>query len=435
MRKHIWIMNHYAGNMYFDRGGRHYNFAKYLKQAGYEPVVFCANSKHGPVKTWFPNEALWHEHTAEEIGVPFVFVKARTYTGNGKQRVLNMLDFYCNVKKVAKEYAAKYRKPDVIYASSVHPLTLVAGIQLAKRFGIKCVCEVRDLWPESLVALGMAGPHNPAVLSLRWLEKWIYKKADTVVFTCEGGYDYIVEQCWEKAVPHEKVFYINNGVDLKVFDANRERFQVDDPDLEDSDIFKVVYTGSIRPTNGVDELVDCAVRLRDVANVKFLVYGGGPDLGRLQERVLRENLTNLVFKGQLEKKYIPYILSKSSLNVLNYAPKATVIYRFGSSQNKLFEYLASGKPVLCNVKIGYSIVDSAGCGLSLEKPGTGAYADAVRKLSHLPTGEYQEMCRNARRAAEEFDFRNLTAKLMEVIEKPGKHERRRTMVRNHARLF
>ena len=68
---------------------------------------------------------------AEEIGVPFVFVQARTYTGNGKQRILNMMDFYRNVKKVASEYAAKHGKPDIIYASTVHPLTLVAGIHLA----------------------------------------------------------------------------------------------------------------------------------------------------------------------------------------------------------------------------------------------------------------------------------------------------------------
>ena len=155
MGKNVWIMNHYADSMYFSQGGRHYSFAKYLKRAGYEPVVFCANSKYGPSETWFPEEALWWEHMAEEIGVPWVFVWARNYTGNGKQRVLNMLDFYWNVKKAAKQYAAEYGKPDIVYASSVHPLTLAAGIQLAKRFGVECVCEVRDLWPESIVAYGI----------------------------------------------------------------------------------------------------------------------------------------------------------------------------------------------------------------------------------------------------------------------------------------
>lgn len=114
---------------------------------GYAPVIFCANSKHGKPECFLETDALWEERIAEEIDTPFVFVRARTYTGNGKQRVLNMIDFYRNVKKAAKEYAAQHGKPDVIFASSVHPLTLVAGIQLAKQFGVKCVCEVRDLWP------------------------------------------------------------------------------------------------------------------------------------------------------------------------------------------------------------------------------------------------------------------------------------------------
>ena len=84
-------MNHYASGMYFDKGGRHYNFAKYLKLAGYEPVIFCCNTKHGKLETFFSEADLWKEHLAEEIGVPFVFVRARTYEGNGKQRVLNMI--------------------------------------------------------------------------------------------------------------------------------------------------------------------------------------------------------------------------------------------------------------------------------------------------------------------------------------------------------
>ena len=218
MNKKVWIFNHYAGGMMYAKGGRHYNFAKYLRGMGYEPTVFCCNQSHGDAEQFIDTDKLWVEAQAEELGVPFIFVRGRDYVTNGVKRVLNMLDFYFNAQKAAKEYAKLHGKPDVIYASSVHPLTLVAGIQLAKQFGVKCVCEIRDLWPESLVAYGIAGPHNPAVLFLRRLEKWIYKKADAVVFTMEGAYDYIIEQGWEKDVPRSKVHYINNGVDLEVFD-------------------------------------------------------------------------------------------------------------------------------------------------------------------------------------------------------------------------
>ena len=81
MKKNVWIMNHYAGSMFFDKGGRHYNFAKYLRRAGYEPVIFCANSMHGNQEAFFDHQDLWHEHMADEINTPFVFVRARLYQG------------------------------------------------------------------------------------------------------------------------------------------------------------------------------------------------------------------------------------------------------------------------------------------------------------------------------------------------------------------
>ena len=67
MKTNIWILNHYASDMYFDRGGRHYNFAKYLRRAGYAPVIFGANSKHGKPERFLETDALWEERIAEEI--------------------------------------------------------------------------------------------------------------------------------------------------------------------------------------------------------------------------------------------------------------------------------------------------------------------------------------------------------------------------------
>ena len=420
MRKNIWIMNHYAGSMFFDKGGRHYNFAKYLRRAGYEPVIFCANSKHGQQELFFDNKDLWHEHIAEEIATPFVFVKARTYQGNGKQRVLNMIDFYRNVKKTAWEYVKTHKKPDIIYASSVHPLTLVAGIQLAKHFGVKCICEVRDLWPESIVAMGIAGAKNPAVIVLRCLEKWIYKKADALIFTMEGAYDYIVERGWEKEIPRNKVFHINNGVDLETFQYNREHFHLDDSDLKDETTFKVIYTGSIRLANGVSQLIDCAQYLRNERDIKFLVYGKGEDADKLKQICGEKNLDNLLLKGYVEKKYIPYILSKSDLNLLNYFAAAVAgLYRFGSSQNKMFDYLASGKPVLANTKTNYDIVEKYHCGVCKQLVNGEDYAKEILKIKNLPKEEYAELCQNTQKAAQDYDFKVLTQRLLQVVKGDG----------------
>ena len=412
MKTNIWIMNHYASGMYFDHGGRHYNFAKYLRRAGYKPVVFGANSKHGKAERFFETDALWEEHFAEEIDTPFVFVRARTYTGNGKQRVLNMIDFYRNVKKAAKEYAAQHGKPDVIFASSVHPLTLVAGIQLAKQFGVKCVCEVRDLWPESIVSFGIAGPHNPAVLALRRLEKWIYKKADALVFTMEGAYDYIMEQGWENEIPRSKVYHINNGVDLESFDYNKEHFRIEDPDLDDPDTFKVVYTGSIRKANGLGILVDAAKAIRDPRS-KILVWGEGDEREELTRRVEEEGLTNIIFKGKVEKKYVPAIVSRADLNLIHWGEVHMIQY--GVSYNKLFDYMAAGRPIFSTVRPGYSIWEKYDCGRDTEDSRPEPLAHELGKMAALPPEELSRLGRNARKGAEDYDFRVLTQKLLNVI--------------------
>ena len=408
-------MNHYAGSMFFDKGGRHYNFAKYLRRAGYEPVIFCANSKHGQQELFFDNQDLWHEHIAEEIATPFVFVKARTYQGNGKQRVLNMIDFYRNVKKTAKQYAKKHGSPDVIYASSVHPLTLVAGIQLAKYFGVKCICEVRDFWPESIVAYSTRFTRSHPLMRLLYHgEKWIYKKADSLIFTTEGAYDYIVEQGWEKEIPRFKVHYINNGVDLEAFQYNREHFQVDDPDLQDPDIFKVVYTGSIRLVNNLGLLLNAAKQVTD-PKVRFLIWGDGDERPMLEQRIWDEGIGNVGFKGKVDKKYIPYIVSKADLNFAHNTPSS--LFRFGISFNKIFDYFAAGKPILTDFPCAYNPVIQSNSGVTVENATAAEVARAIEKMAALEEAEYMKFCSNALKAAETYDFKNLTQKLIDIISK------------------
>jgi glycosyltransferase involved in cell wall biosynthesis len=414
MKTNVWIMNHYASGMFFDKGGRHYNFAKHLKQSGYKPVLFCANSKHNATGCFFETDALWHEHLAEGIEAPFVFVKARPYSGNGKQRVLNMIDFYFNVKKAAKECAKRYGAPDIIYASSVHPLTLVAGIQLAKKFGVKCICEVRDFWPESIVEYSRRLKKNNPLIKLLYLgEKWIYKKADTLILTGDGGYDYILEQGWENVIPRDKVHYINNGVDLDLFHYNRDHFQIKDEDLENSDYFKVIYAGSIRRVNNLGLLLDVAKEIKP-PHIKFLIWGNGDELDFLRTRVTDEKIENVVFKGRVEKKYIPYIVSQANLNLAHNEPSP--LFRFGISFNKLFDYLAAEKPVLSDFPCKYNPAVQLGAGTDVTNPAPQNIAREIERYAELDAEEYAIYQKNAATAAKEYDFANLTQKLVNAIE-------------------
>ena len=414
--KNIWLWNHYATDMYKNRGGRHYWFAENLIKQGYKATVFGANTYHNKAELIDTGEK---KYTIETVnGIPFIFVKTTLALGNGIARIKNMVLFYRNLFPVAKCYAKTKGKPDVILASSAHPLTMVAGIQIAKKLKIPCICEVRDLWPEAIFSFNKAKEKSILGRILTAGEHWIYKKADALIFTKEGDTDHIKEKGWDTDnggnVDLKKCHYINNGVDFEAFQKSTEINVIDDSDLV-NDKFNVVYTGAIRPVNNVGNILDAAALLKGHSDIQFLIYGEGNQQEALKQRVIEEGLTNVKMKGNINKQFIPYILSKSSVNILNYS-QSQFNWSRGNSSNKLFEYMASGKPIISTVKMGYCILDKYKCGLSLEKPTPEELAKTIMKVHDMSKAQYDEMGANARKGAPDFDFKILTGKLIDVIE-------------------
>lgn len=413
-------MNHYATSMYRDRAGRHYWFAKELKRRGHEVTVFCATTflnNDGQIDT--NGRALAVKRVD---GIPFVFVKTVRAVGNGVERIKNMVFFYMNIFPAVRKYAYKYGKPDVILASSVHPLTMVAGIQLSRKMKIPCICEVRDLWPEAIFSFGKAKEKSILGKALIMGEHWIYRHADALIFTKEGDVDYLKERQWTTEqggdIDLAKCHYINNGLDIEAYEKKVETDIFEDKDLADGNKFNVVYAGTIRPVNHVGNLLDSAKMLvgkSEYDNIQFLIFGDGEELPKLQERVKKEKLTNVKLKGFVERRYIPFILSRSSVNILNYSQKQFNWSR-GNSSNKLFEYMASGKPVISTVHMGYSIINRYQCGIELEEDTPEALAEQIIRFYKMDENEYVVMGKNARSGARNFDFRILTDKLMRVIE-------------------
>ena len=156
--------------------------------------------------------------------------------------------------------------------------------------------------------------------------------------------------------------------------------------------------------------------LRDKEDIQFLIYGQGNMLDKLRKRVEDEGLTNIKLKGYIDKKYIPYILSKSAINLLNYSGTQYNWSR-GNSSNKLFEYMASGKPIISTVKMGYSPIEKYNCGLSLENSTPENLKEAILEIYDMSHEEYSKLGENGRQGAREFDYRELTKKLKEVIDK------------------
>lgn len=413
MKKNVWIWNHYATNMFKDQAGRHYWFAEYLMKEGYKPTIFCASTDHFSGENIDTKGRRYARETLNSI--PFLFINTPNYTRNDKKRIYNIFSFYRNLFPVAIDYAKLDEPPDVILASSVHPLTLVAGIKVAQKFGIPCICEVRDLWPESIVAYGILKRENPIVKLMYQGEKWIYKRADSIIMTWEGGKDYIINQGWSSEVDLSKITYISNGVDIASFDKNRQEYQVLDSDLQDSRFKNVVYAGSIRKVNNLGMLLDAAkiIQFKGHNDIRFVIYGSGDESERLQHRCESEHINNVIFKGRVEKKYIPSILSQAYVNILHNS--STLLDKYGQSQNKLFEYLAAGRCIVQTYRTNYSICERAKCGITAPLQNAEKIAEAV--IQACRDVELNTLLsQNARKVAVEYDFKNLTKKLIKVIE-------------------
>lgn len=417
MKKNIWIFHHYATPTGMSGLTRPYNFALKMQENGYRVKIFSSAFLHYSGENIIQDNTLYIEK--EFNGVPFVFVKTTPYDSNGVKRILNLFSFYFNVKKAFQKCVKRYGCPDVIYASSPHLFTMLAGIQAAKRNRLECICEVRDLWPEAIFTVGQCREDGLLGKALVALERYIYEKADKIVFTKEGDVDYIKEHKWDSdaggRIDLSKIFYINNGVDLPLFDQQIKENVLEDAQLH-SDKFNVVYAGAIRTVNNVGNILDCAQCLKGNDNIQFLIYGEGNELEALKKRAREENMNNVFFKGHVDRKYIPYILSKSDLNILNYSATKYNWSR-GNSSNKLFEYMASGKMVVSTVEMGYSIIKKYNCGFELSDPDPKELSKLIEKCYHMSPEERKEIENNARKGAQDFDFKILAQKMIDAIEK------------------
>lgn len=414
MKRKIWILNHHATGMYENKGGRHYWFAKELIKNGYEPIIICASFMHKGTDNYIEHKKNFIVKYSENI--PFVFIKTKSYQGNGKARIKSMLEYFYRVLKSSNGIKKEFGKPDVIIGSSVHPLACVAGIILGKKYKCKKISEIRDLWPETLLMMGYVKENSFLSKALYFGEKMIYKYSDFVIFTMEGGRQYIIDKGWDKEIDLNKIYYINNGIDLdKCKELQKQYFY--DEDLE-NDKFRIIYTGTIAKVNNLKRVVDVAEQLKENKEIQFLIYGDGNEKKELEEYCKKLNLNNIIFKGKVNKEKIPYILTKGNIllvcTVVTNKNKYDVV-KYGISHNKLFEYLAAAKVILYAQPNDGNIVKKNKCGFVLEEGKTKDIIEVILYIKNLSKEEYKKYSNNCLEAVKEFDFKELTKKLINVI--------------------
>ena len=407
-KKTIWIVNEY--NSPDAVKSRQTNLCHYLLERGYDAYIISGSSK---------NKSGGNRIEGKE---PFLFVKTEEAKGyiirtssykRSAERVLVALQFQNRLWK----YRKKLPQPDVIVSDFAGVFGNVF-LKWKKHYGTRIIYDILDLWPEGFVDMGYLKANSPITNYLYRAEHKSYREADGIIFSFQGGKDYIADKGWSKDkggdVDTSDIGYLNNGVDLQAVDEQGDAYILEDADL-DSDKFKIIYLGSISAFNGLDVLIDTAkvVQDRNLENIVFLIYGFGNQEAKLKQKAQDLGLKNVVFKGKLDKKYAMSVLRRSNLNIFTFAN--TKLLKYGVSPNKLFMYFASGRPVLSMIKPAYDLVEAKKAGISVEnEPNT--VADAIEHFVQMSSNEYQQYCENARKTAEEYDYKKLVDVLIKKIE-------------------
>lgn len=416
MTTKVWVLHPDASGPSMKGLLRYFYFAKKLNKYDYEFKIFSSSKIRNSDKNMIDDSDKNLYIEKEEEGIKYIYIKTAYYEKNDKKRIKNWIDYYYNSIKVASSMIKSRDKPDVIIGSSPHPMAMLAAIKIGKKFGIPVINEVRDFWPEVFFLNGRVREDSMLGKALLRGERYIYENSDRLIFLKEGDFKYVIERGWDTnntgKINLNNINYINNGVDLESYYKKKSN-QFADSDL-DSNSFKCIYTGSLRMVNNIDNILDAAKLLLDYEDISFLIYGDGEYKEKLLERIKNEGLNNVKINGYIDNKYIPYILSKADVNILNYSNK----YKWdrGNSSNKIFEYMASGKPIISTVKMGYSFITEYNLGLELQKNSPENLASAILEIKNKSKFEYNDLCKNARRAAEDFDYNILSQKLKLVIE-------------------
>ena len=365
----LWI-NHFAVTPSDGGGTRHFELARELTCRNWH-VTIAASDFHLHTRgyTRRPSAAAREPITEQIDGVDFLWLWAAPYESNNWRRARNWLSFQ---RSLARWHQTE-SPPDVIIGSSPHLFAALAGYRMARRLRVPFLFEVRDLWPESLLAAG--GSKGPAYLVLGAIARHLYKRAQRVIVVTRG----MVQHLEHRGVPHEKLIYLPNGADTETFV----------PHARSRGPFTLIYAGAHGPANGLDTVLDAAELLNDQP-IRLLLVGDGPSKSELRAKAERRELANVEFLDPVPKSAMPALLSSADagLMVLRNAP----LFSYGVSPNKLFDYLAAGLPVACNVPGEVAtLLHRSGAGEQARDSSADALADAIVRIAMRSPRERERM--------------------------------------------
>lgn len=399
MRKmNIWYLS--AHDQPRGQSSRTYDFSRELIKRGHQVTMFTNSYCH-----WTHTERLApHEKwRIEKIdGIRVVWLRTIHYSGNGLRRGLNMLS---NAWRAIEVTGILSDRPDVVIGPSVPLGTGWAAAEIARMKNASFVFEVRDVWPIALVDDGGLSRHSPVYYVFRFIEKYLYRKAHRISATMPFVFDHVAASGSSPA----KVTWIPNGVNFERFSGFEAYNGGEKRPLT------AMYVGGFGVAHDVISIVRAANILQQKGNnqYRFVIVGDGVKKAECQQEASINALSNIEFRGSVPKSEVPRIQMESDVLIACVLDSAA--YRFGLNLNKIFDYFASGRPVIFAGNAPNDPIGESGAGFSVPPENPEMMAGALEKLLDMSPAERIEMGKRGRRYIEnEFDMRKL-ADQMELL--------------------
>ena len=387
---------------------RTYEHARSWAAAGHQ-VTVLANVPNFPSGKVFPGyrNKLWQRETMDGILV----VRVWTYVTANEGFLRRSLDYFSFA--VSGIIGGLFLpRPDVVVATSPQIFTALAGCMLARIKRRPFVFELRDLWPDSIVAVG-AMREGLLLRLLRRLEYALYRRAAKIVSVTNSFRQILVGN----GVPEEKIAVVRNGVDHEAFAPGAKPQQLA-RSLGVEGKFVAAYVGTLGMAHGLDSLLSAAERLRDRRDLAIVLVGTGAERSRLEEAARRRGLDNVRFVGAVDKELVKqyWRLCDVALVLLRNVPLFHHVI-----PSKMFEAMATARPIILGV-CGESraLLQEAGAGIAIPPEEPEALAEAIVRMMDNPA-----LCRDCGAAGRRFveercDRNELALQMLKVLEEAAK---------------
>ena len=385
---------------------RHFFFCKYAVSKGHQATAITSNVDYKNACVKIPGESGTVSRTVEGVDIHYVYSYA-----NFRGSFLKRFYYYVTYFLSTIVQAFKLERVDVIYAVST-PLTVgFLGYVISRLRGIPYVFEVTDVWPDAPVACGVV--KNKVLIKLaHWLEMFCYHKAAHIVGLTRGICDNIIA----KGINPNKVSIITNGVDFSLFNStldDAKRLEVRGK-YGFGDRFVAMYMGAHGAYNALATIIEAATILKDDPRFLFVFVGDGDEKPKLQQRTVDYGLTNVIFLKPVPRVESASLLSAADTFLL---PNRKGDFFTGNLPNKLFDFLASARPVVvAGAGETPELVMAAACGRVGSPEDSQAMAKTLVELVTMSAEERLAMGTRGRNyVLEHYDRSRLSERFLNIL--------------------